>query len=238
VASARRAALLVLIALAGCGETEGIVGGGSVIGETLTIYSLLPEPDRPVVRDIVDGQRLALLEARGRAGAFKVNFASLDSTGGGTTGSGLPGQVASATRQAIADAQIIAVIGDLTTDTAVVSVPLLNSAGILHVSPGPADPRFITGEGGAQGEPQRFYPAGQRTFFPGAPRTEGNRPGAAFRRSFAAAFGRRPRAEAVDGYRAMRAVLEAIRLAGERANRRQAVIDAFRLARGRDAGGG
>lgn len=232
----RRAALLLALLLAGCGETEGIVGGGSVIGETLTVYSILPGPDRPAVRDVVDGQRLALLEAQGRAGAFKVNFASLDSTGGGKTGSELPGQVASTTRQAIADAQIIAVIGDLTADTAAVSVPLLNSAGILHVSPGLTDPRFTTGKGGEPGEPERFYPAGRRTFFPVAPRGEGNRPGAAFARSFASAFGRRPQAQAVDGYRAMQAVLEAIRLAGKEANRRQAVIDAFRLARDQAVG--
>lgn len=218
----------MLIALAGCGETEGIVGGGSVIGETLTVYSLLPGPDRPAVRDIVDGQRLALLEARGRAGAFKVNFASLDSTGGGKTGTELPGQVASAARQAIGDAQIIAVIGDLAADTASVSVPLFNSAGILHVSPGLTDPRFTTGKGGEPGEPERFYPAGQRTFFPVVPRAGGDRPDAAFTRDFAAAFGRRPQTEAFDGYRAMRAVLDAIRRAGREANRRQAVIDAFR----------
>jgi hypothetical protein len=236
VASTRRAALLLALLLAGCGETEGIVGGGSVIGETLTVYSVLPGPDRPVVRDVVDGQRLALLQARGRAGAFKVNFASLDSTGGGTTGSELPGQVASAARQAIADAQIIAVIGDLTADTASVSVPLFNSAGILHVSPGLTDPRFTTGEGGEPGAPERFYPAGPRTFFPVTSRSARDQPDAAFRRAFTAAFGRRPRAEALDGFRAMRAVLEAIRLAGKDANRRQAVIDAFRLGQRQAAG--
>ena len=53
-----------------------------MIGETLTVYSLLPAPASGLARDIVDGERLALREAGGRAGAFKVTFASLDETAG------------------------------------------------------------------------------------------------------------------------------------------------------------
>jgi len=222
-----RAALLAALAcvLVGCGAGEGIVRGGFVTGETLTVYSVLPEPERGVARDVVDGQRLALQQAGGRAGDYRVNFTSLDATGqNGATGDELPGQVASAVRQAIADAQVIAVIADLVTETALVSVPLLNSAGILHVSPGLTDPRFTTGEGGEPGEPERFYPAGERTFFP----VRAPLPDPAFRRAFRAAFDREPGAEALAGYGAMRAVLAAIERAGADANRRQAVIDAYR----------
>lgn len=160
-------AMAIVAALsAGCSQTEGIERGGSVIGETLTVYSLLPDPGEGRARDIVDGERLALRQADGRAGRFKVNFASLDETGGAARDE-VAGRVASATRQAIADAQIIAVIGDLDGSTAAVSVPLLNSAGILHVSPGVTYPGFTAPA--APGEPDRFYPAGRRTFFPMAP---------------------------------------------------------------------
>jgi len=163
------AALAALVLLAGCGETEGITGGGRVIGGTLTVYSLLPAPGEGVARDVVDGERLALRDAGGRAGAYDVNFASLDETRGGAAlaPEELPGAVASATRKAIADAQIIAVIGDLGEETARISVPLLNSAGILHVSPGVAYPGFTTPV--EPGEPERWYPAGPRTFFPLVP---------------------------------------------------------------------
>lgn len=155
-------ALAAVVLVVGCGETEGITRGGSIIGETLTVYSLLPTPDGRA-RDVVDGERLALAQAGGRAGAFKVNFASLDETGG-EQGDELPGAVAAATRQAIVDAQIVAVIGDLDDATARTSVPLLNEAGILHVSPGVTYPGFITRV--EPGEPERWYPAGARTFFP------------------------------------------------------------------------
>lgn len=220
---ARLAAGALAVALAGCGGDggEGIVRGGNVIGETLTVYSVLPQPERGEARDVVDGERLALRQAGGRAGAFKVNFASLDATGG-ETGPELPGAVASTVRQAIADAQISAVIGDLEPETAEVSVPLLNSAGILHVSPGVTDPRFTEGRAS-----ERYYPAGERTFF-----LVGQPPAASdFRTAFEAAFGRRPRDGALAGYSAMRAVLAAIERAGPRAGSRQAVIDAFRGTR-------
>ena len=195
--------------------------GGTVIGETLTVYSVLPHPERGPARDAVDGQRLALQQAGGRAGEFKITFASLDETGDGRDDS-LPGRVASAMRQAIGDAQVVAVIADLEAETALVSIPLLNSAGILHVSPGVDDPRFTTG--GPPGEPERFYPAGERTFFPvPTPATD-----VAFRRDFTAAFGRVPGPEAAAGRAAMLAVLEAVERAGADASRRQAVIDAYR----------
>ena len=220
-----RLALLALLALAGCGEGEGIVRGGTIIGETLTVYSVLPQPAQGEARDVVDGQRLALQQAGGRAGVFKVNFTSLDATGG-ATGDELPGEVASAVRQAIADAQIVAVIGDLAPETAEVSVPLLNSAGILHVSPGMTDTRFTEGKGS-----ERYYPAGERTFFRiYEPFYFDRRNRLAFARAFDTAFKRRPTAAAEDGYAAMRAVLAAIERAGPGAASREAVIDAFRAA--------
>lgn len=159
-------AALAALAAAGCGQTEGISRGGNIIGETLTVYSLLPEPGQGESRDLVDGERLALQQAAGRAGAFKVNFASLDETAGVPSGE-LPGAVASAVRRTIADAQVVAVIGDLDARTAEVSVPLLNAAGVLHVSPGVAYPGFVTRV--RPGEPGRWYPAGPRTFFSLAP---------------------------------------------------------------------
>lgn len=222
-------AVTLALGVAGCGEGEGIVRGGTIIGETLTVYSVLPQPARGEARDVVDGERLALQQAGGRAGAFKVNFASLDSTGGGETGDELPGQVASAVRQAIADAQVIAVIGDREAETALISVPLLNSAGILHVSPALTDRRFT--EGGGPGEPERFYPAGERTFFPVFPPDYEQRSDeAAFARAFRTAFRRPATGAAREGHAAMRAVLDAIARAGDRASSRQVVIDAFRAS--------
>src|SRR5262245_1933366 len=73
-------ALLLAAALAvlpGC-ASEGITGGGTVLSDTLTVYSLLPDPRTPAAADIIDGEKLALAQAGGRAGGRTINFVSLE----------------------------------------------------------------------------------------------------------------------------------------------------------------
>jgi hypothetical protein len=114
------------LALAGCGQSVGgIAGGGKVIGRTVTVYSVTREPSG-TNRDFVDGEKLALADAHGRAGGLSVNFSSLD------LGDGRAHEAATAARRAINDPQIIAAIADATD----VTVPLFNAAGILQVAPG------------------------------------------------------------------------------------------------------
>ena len=123
----KRVALLAAVAalVAGCGQSkdEGISGGGKVIGRTVTVYSLTADPGA-ANRSFVDGEKLALSDAGGKAGDFAVNFTSLD------LGTDEDAQ-AEATRRAISDPQVIAAIADATR----VTVPLLNAAGILQVAP-------------------------------------------------------------------------------------------------------
>jgi ABC-type branched-subunit amino acid transport system substrate-binding protein len=153
------AAAAVLV-LAGCEKQEAILRGGTVIGSTLTVYSSLPAPSRGASRDIVDGEKLALAEAQGRAGAYTINFSSLDEAS--PEPSGAAARAAAVTRQAITDTQTMAVIGSLHSDTAMSAIPLLNEAGILHLSPGAAYPGFTTRV--AEGEPERWFPAARSTF--------------------------------------------------------------------------
>jgi branched-chain amino acid transport system substrate-binding protein len=145
---------------AGCGTEQAIERGGTVLGSTLAVYSSLPAPDRGVARDMVDGQKLALAEAHGRAGAYRMSFASLDE--GSEDPAEAPDRAASVARQIIMDAQVTAVIGGLESEAASTSIPLLNSAGILHVSPGAAYAGF-TGRV-MPGEPERWFPSGRTTF--------------------------------------------------------------------------
>ena len=154
------AALAAAALLAGCGSREEIRRGGTVIGDTLTVYSSLPDPSSGASRDLVDGEKLALLEAGGRAGAYRINFASLDEAGA-EPGEAVA-QAATVTRVALKDAQIAAVIGGLRFEAAMASVPLLNAAGILQVSPGAAYAGFTERVG--PGEPERWFPAGRSTF--------------------------------------------------------------------------
>jgi len=78
----------------------------------------------------------------------------------------------------------------------------------------------VPGDGALPTDP-RLFPSGRRTLFAGGPAAPLDAAG--FRRF----FGRDPGPKAADGYAAMRAVLAALEAAGDAANRRQAVIDAY-----------
>jgi len=194
-----------LLAFAGCGtaKDEGISGGGKVIGRTVTVYSLTSDPGG-ANRDFVDGQKLALSDAGGRAGDFAVNFNSLDLGG---TDEKLQAQ---ASRRAISDPQIIAAIVDATN----VTVPLFNAAGILQVA--------ASGDPSLAADPQAL-PSGKHTVGTLPPEAAP----ADFEARFAKAFGRDPAPSAADGYRAMKGVLQAIADAGAAGNDRTAVINAY-----------
>jgi hypothetical protein len=210
-AQARRRSLTALVgalalAIAGCGTSkdEGISGGGKVIGKTVTVYSLTTDP-AGANRDFVDGEKLALADAGGRAGAFSVNFTSLDL--GGTDEK----VEAAAARRAISDAQIIAAIVDATN----VTVPLFNAAGILQVATG--------GDLSLAGDPEAL-PSGKRTI---AAVASAPPPPANFDAHFKQTFGHAPASSAAAGYGAMTGVLKAIATAGAAGNDRGKVISAY-----------
>lgn len=172
-----------------------------MIGRTVTVYSLMADPAGRN-RDFVDGEKLALADAGGRAGELAVNFTSLDL---GTDES----DAADAVRRAVSDPQIIAVVANATP----VTVPLFNAAGILQVTP--------DGDLSLASDPNA-QPLGRQTAF----EPHGELP-PSFEADFREAFGRSPGPGAADGYRSMLGVLGAIRAAGAAGNDRQAVIDAY-----------
>lgn len=157
-----RGALAVLAgcaALAGCGTAVDINRGGRVAGTTLTVYTQLPQPGTGASRDIVDAEKLALFDARGTVGPYKINFIAIDE---GPPGSGDGAKFSAlALRDAIADPQVIALIGPGGSDTALATAPLLNAAGILEVTPGAGYPGLTVHAG--PGEPARWQPSGRRT---------------------------------------------------------------------------
>jgi hypothetical protein len=199
----KRAALLAVLALAGCGgANEGISGGGKVIGATVTVYSLTTDPGG-ANRDFVDAEKLALSDAGGRAGKLLVNFSSLD-----LGGSDQEAQ-AQTLRRAISDPQIIAAIADATR----VTIPLFNAAGVLQVAPS-GDPSLVSNP--------NALPSGKAT----VGELVGTLP-ADFAAKYQQAFSREPDENAENGYRAMQAVIGAIKTAGAAGNDRTRVIDSY-----------
>ncbi len=156
--------VLVLGAAAtGCGgdDKRSAVKSGP---DTLTIYSSLPlqGPDRTRARDMVNAIKLALQEVGGKVGPFTITYVSLDAAKpGATTWTG--DKVLDNARQAVRDLNAIAYIGDRDSAATALSVPLTNEGNILQVSPS-STYDGLTRASRRQGEPDRFYPSGERTF--------------------------------------------------------------------------
>jgi branched-chain amino acid transport system substrate-binding protein len=161
-------AAIALPALAlGAGGCGGVSASGAseATGNQLAIYSSLPlaGPAAPIAREMVNGERLALADAGGRAGRFRVGFVSLDDSNP-QTGKLDPGVTAANAKMAAQDQSTIAYVGEYGSAATAVSLPLINAAGILQVSPGSPYVGLTSSLDAGQYEPQRFYPSGRRTF--------------------------------------------------------------------------
>jgi branched-chain amino acid transport system substrate-binding protein len=150
----------------GCGSDQS--NGGSVKGDTLTIFSSLPlqGPEAGRAKSILNAEKLALKQAGGKAGRFKVNFSFTDdaSADGGEPGWD-PDTVADNARKAVEDLRTIAYVGELDSGASAVSIPITNEAGFAQVSPGSTSVGLTKLVPGAEkGEPDKFYPSGERNF--------------------------------------------------------------------------
>jgi len=156
----------IAAAAGGCGNDQS--GGGSVKGDTLTIFSSLPlqGPEGDRSKSILNAEKLALKDAGGKAGSFKVNFSFTDDSKG-SDGSARwnPDTVADNARKAVQDLRTIGYLGELDSGGSAVSIPITNEAGIAQVSPGSTAVGLTKLVPGAEkGEPDKFYPSGKRNF--------------------------------------------------------------------------
>jgi branched-chain amino acid transport system substrate-binding protein len=156
-------ALACVPLVTGCGGVG--VSGAASSGNQLAVYSSLPlqGPSAAVSEEIVDGEKLALAEAGGRVGPFRVSYFSLDDSNP-TSGRWDPGVTATNAKTAAQDASTIAYLGDYNSAASAVSLPLINAAGILQVSPASPYVGLTSTLDAGQDEPERFYPSGRRTF--------------------------------------------------------------------------
>jgi branched-chain amino acid transport system substrate-binding protein len=154
----------VLLGVVGCGGVS-VSDVAEATGGQLTIYSSLPlqGPTAGISEQIVDGEKLALADAGGRAGPFKIEYTSLDDANP-TTGQWEPGLTATNAKIAAQDTSTIAYLGELDSAATAVSLPFINGAGILQVSPASPYVGLTSSQDAGQDEPERFYPSGKRTF--------------------------------------------------------------------------
>jgi branched-chain amino acid transport system substrate-binding protein len=149
--------------LAGCGSSAPARNEAS--GSQLAVYSSLPlqGPWASDSAQIVNGEKLALADADGRAGRFKVAYVSLDDSSP-TSGRWNPGVTATDAKIAAQDPSTIAYLGDFDSGATAISMFLMNEAGIAQVSPASPYVGLTSSEDAGQAEPERFYPTGRRNF--------------------------------------------------------------------------
>jgi branched-chain amino acid transport system substrate-binding protein len=152
--------------VAACGgDDEGGGGSGSTGSDTLTIYSSLPlqGDSRPQSESVVNGEKLALEEAGGKVGKFTIKYVSLDDATA-AAGKWEPGQVSANARKAAQDKSTIAYLGEFNSGASAISIPVINEAGILQISPSNTYVGLTRSQGADKGEPDKYYPSGVRTF--------------------------------------------------------------------------
>jgi branched-chain amino acid transport system substrate-binding protein len=157
-------ALAAGVGACGSGSGGGASQGGG--GKTLTIYSSMPLQGAggPQSRSVVNGMKLALAQNHDRAGRFKIKFVSLDNSTA-QVGSWTPDATSANARKAALDPDTAVYLGEFNSGAAVVSIPILNQAGVPMISPANTAVGLTTKDPGATpGEPEKYYPSGTRNY--------------------------------------------------------------------------
>ncbi|MES1193974.1 MAG: branched-chain amino acid ABC transporter substrate-binding protein, partial [Solirubrobacterales bacterium] len=129
--------------VAACGSDDNSGSSSTGSSETsssgsknLTIYSSLPlqGDSRPQSLSVVNGEKLALESQGGKVGDFTIKYVSLDDATA-AAGKWDPGATSGDARKAAQDKSTIAYLGEFNAGAAAISIPILNDAGILQISP-------------------------------------------------------------------------------------------------------
>jgi branched-chain amino acid transport system substrate-binding protein len=158
------------VALAACGSSSSTTTTGAATSSgsnVVDVYSSLPMQGASTAQTIplVNGAKLALSQAGGKAGKWTVHYTVLDDSTA-AAGKWDPGQTQANARKVAADPKAVYYIGEFNSGASEVSIPILNQANVPQVSPANTYVGLTTSIPGASlpGEPQKYYPTGTRTY--------------------------------------------------------------------------
>src|ERR687897_3500685 len=159
------------LGMTACGDDDDDGGGGGGAeggggGGTANVYSSLPlqGASRPQTTAMVDGIKLALDQAGGKAGDTTIKYTSLDDSTA-QAGTWTPEATGANARKVAGDDAAIAYIGEFNSGGSAVSIPILNEVPIAQVSPANTSLGLTSDEPGAdKGEPDKYYPTGERHY--------------------------------------------------------------------------
>src|SRR5688500_1479648 len=118
----------------------------------------------PSTTDGVNGMELALEQADNTAGEHTIKFVSLDNSTA-QAGAWTPEATTANARKAAQDDTTAVYLGEYNSGAAAVSMPLLNEAGVPQISPANTAVGLTSDEPGAdEGEPEKYYPTGERHY--------------------------------------------------------------------------
>jgi branched-chain amino acid transport system substrate-binding protein len=134
--------------------------------DSVNVYSSLPlqGAQRLQTTAMVNGIKLALEQAGGKAGNIRVNYTSLDDSTA-QAGNWTPEATAANARRVAQDDEAVAYIGEFNSGASAISIPLLNEVPIAQISPANTAVGLTSDEPGAEeGEPDKYYPSGERHY--------------------------------------------------------------------------
>lgn len=151
----------VLGTLVGC-NTSAVSSGNP---HTIRIVSSLPRTGsaRAQTNTIVNGIKLALEEADYKVGDFKIEYSDLDDATASAGQWTAEAETANADA-AIKDPDVMIYIGTYNSGAAKISMPALNRAGLLMISPANTWPGLTKPNIGDPGEPEIYRPTGKVTY--------------------------------------------------------------------------
>jgi branched-chain amino acid transport system substrate-binding protein len=158
---------LFAFTVSACGDDDDDGGGGGgEAGGTLNVYSSLPlqGASRPQTTAMVEGIRLALEQANGKAGEYTIKYTSLDDSTA-QAGTWTPEAASANARRVAQDDSAIAYIGEFNSGASAISIPILNEVPIAQVSPANTYVGLTSDAPGSEsGEPEKYYPTGNRHY--------------------------------------------------------------------------
>jgi branched-chain amino acid transport system substrate-binding protein len=134
-------------------------------GQTIKIVSSLPRTGsaKGQTDTIVNGIVMALEEAGWKSGPFTIKYEDLDDATA-AAGQWTAEKESANASQAVKDPDVMVYIGTYNSGAAKISMPELNRAGMLMVSPANTWPGLTKPGKGDAGEPEKYRPSGKINF--------------------------------------------------------------------------
>ena len=132
----------------------------------IKIFSSLPRTGsaKGQTDTIVNGIKLAIDEVGGKVGDFTIEYEDLDDATA-AAGSWDAQREQSNAERASNDSDVMVYIGTYNSGAASISMPILNKAKVMMISPANTSPNLTKPNTGAKDEPARYRPTGEINYF-------------------------------------------------------------------------